>query len=698
MTTNNQVGHDNKQNVIYIYYHMKKLVLTLSTIALIAGCNVKQAEDVPAINRANFDESVALNDDFYQYATGGWQAANPLKPEFARYGTFDQLRETNEVRLNDLFADIAKSKNQPGTVDQKIADLYNMGLDSLRLNTEGVAPLKADIDMLMSVDNHQHLAYALATIHTCSSNPMFSTGVSADLLNSTMNVLYIDQAGLGMGNRDYYLDGENQALRDGYVQWLTKAFSMLGWEDSTAAAEKVLAFETKMAKAFRSNVQLRDVTANYTAMTKAELLAKYPDFNWNIYFGQMGIGEFDKVVVGQPEVIDAVIGLYNTEDIETVKTYLAASVIASAAGYVGDELYAAYFDFFGRQMSGQQEMRPRWKRAMALPNSLLSDAIGQVYVKKYFPESDKVRMTQMVENLQVALGQHIDALEWMSDETKAKAHEKLNTFTVKIGYPDKWKDYSTLTIDPKVSYWENIKRASAWYTADNLADLGKEVDRERWFMSPQTVNAYYNPTTNEICFPAAILQPPFYNSTADDAVNYGAIGVVIGHEMTHGFDDQGREFDKDGNMANWWTEADAAAFKARTDILVEQFNQIVILPAKDGQPALMADGALSLGENIADQGGLRVAYTALQNTFEANGEPEPTDGFTAAQRFYLSYATIWGQNIRDEEAARLTKVDVHSLGKNRVNATLRNVATFYEAFDITDGAMFLPEEERVVIW
>ena len=677
---------------------MKKLVLTFSTMALIASCNVKQAEDVPAIDRNNFDESVALNEDFYQYATGGWQAANPLKPEFARYGTFDKLRETNEVRLNDLFADIAKSKNKPGTVDQKIADLYNMGMDSLRLNTEGVAPLKADIDKLMSVDNLQNLAYALATIHTCAGNPLFSTGVGADLLNSNMNVLYIEQSGLGMGNRDYYLDAQNQALREGYVQWLTKAFSLVGWQDATAAAEKVLAFETKMAKSFRSNVQLRDVTANYTAMTKAELLTKYPDFNWDVYFSQMGIGEFDKAVVGQPEVIEAVIGLYNGEDLETVKTYLAASVIASAAAYVGDELYAANFDFFGRQMSGQQEMRPRWKRAMAVPNRLLSDAIGQVYVKKYFPESDKVRMTKMVENLQVALGQHIDALEWMSDETKAKAHEKLATFTVKIGYPDKWKDYSTLAIDPKVSYWENIKRASAWYTADNLADLGKEVDREKWFMSPQTVNAYYNPTTNEICFPAAILQPPFYNSSADDAVNYGAIGVVIGHEMTHGFDDQGREFDKDGNMANWWTEADAAAFKERTEVLVDQFNKIVILPAKDDQPALMADGALSLGENIADQGGLRVAYTTLQNTFKTAGEPEPIDGFTAAQRFYLSYATIWGQNIRDEEAARLTKVDVHSLGKNRVNATLRNIATFYEAFDIKDGAMFLPEEERVVIW
>ena len=679
-------------------HNMKKILLTLSTIVCMTGCNVKKAEVVPAIDRANFDESVALNDDFYQYATGGWQAANPLKPEFARYGTFDRLRESNEVRLNDLFADIAKSKHKVGTVDQKIADLYTMGMDSTRLNAQGVAPLKADVDMLMEVEQLSDLAIAVAMIHTSAGNPLFSTGVGADLLNSNINVLYVEQSGLGMGNRDYYLDAENQAKREGYVQWLTKAFTMIGWEDAAAKAEQVLAFETKMAEAFRSNVQLRDVAANYNPMSKADFLAKYPQFNWGAYFNEMGVGQFDSLVVGQPEVLEAVFGLYVSENIETVKAYLAASVVSSAAGYVGDELYAAHFDFFGRQMSGQQEMRPRWKRAMAVPNRLLSEAVGQIYVKKYFPESDKVRMTEMVKNLQVALGQHIDALEWMSDATKAKAHEKLNTFTVKIGYPDKWKDYSTLSVDPAVSYWENIKRASAWYTADNLSDLGKEVDRERWFMSPQTVNAYYNPTTNEICFPAAILQPPFYNSTADDAVNYGAIGVVIGHEMTHGFDDQGRQFDKDGNMNNWWTEEDAAAFKARTDILVEQFNKIVVLPAKDGQPAVMADGALSLGENIADQGGLRVAYTAFQNSLKDKGEPAPIDGFTAAQRFYLSYATIWGQNIRDEEAARLTKTDVHSLGKNRVNATLRNVQTFYDAFAITDGAMYLPEEERVVIW
>ena len=389
----------------------------------------------------------------------------------------------------------------------------------------------------------------------------------------------------------------------------------------------------------------------------------------------------------------------NDEPSANLIAYLEWHILNGASGELSDAFADESFDFYGRTLSGRKEQQPRWKRAVGVVNSVLGEAVGQMYVEKYFPAAAKERMLTLVKNLQVALGERIDAQEWMSDSTKAFAPEKLNTFRVKIGYPAKWKNYDSLIIDPKDSYAANCRRISEFMWDDVIARKhNKPVDVEEWYMTPQTVNAYYNPTTNEICFPAGILQYPFFDMEADDAFNYGAIGVVIGHEMTHGFDDQGREFDKDGNMANWWTEADAAAFKERTDILVDQFNQIVILPAKDGQPALMADGALSLGENIADQGGLRVAYTALQNTFEANGEPEPIDGFTAAQRFYFSYATIWGQNIRDEEAARLTKVDVHSLGKNRVNATLRNVATFYEAFDITDGAMFLPEEERVVIW
>ncbi len=676
---------------------MKQFVLLISTIALMASCTQPKPASVPAIDPSNFDESIAANEDFYQYATGGWQKKNPLKPEFARYGTFDVLRENNEVRINDLFAEMTKTSAEKGSVKQKIADLYTMGLDSVRLNAEALTPVMDDLAAIKAADGKQNLSALLARIHSQAGSPLFSTGVSADLMNSDVNALYVEQSGLGMGNRDYYLDAENADKREGYIEWLTRAFTLCGWENPAGAAASVLAFETKMAEAFRSNVELRDIAANYNPMTRADFVKRYDAIDWDTYFKGMGIGDFESLIVGQPATIDTVNALLKSEPADVITTYLAANYIASAAPYMNDDIYAAHFDFFGRKMSGLQEMRPRWKRAMGVPNGLLGEAVGEIYVSKYFPESDKQRMTQLVKNLQTALGQHIDALDWMSDATKAKAQEKLASFTVKIGYPDKWKDYSSLEIDPSVSYWENLKRASEWYTRDNTAKLGKKVDRDEWFMTPQTVNAYYNPTTNEICFPAAILQPPFYNPEADDAVNYGAIGVVIGHEMTHGFDDQGRQFDKEGNMNNWWTDEDAAAFKAKTEKLVEQFNAVEVLPAKDGQPAVFADGALSLGENIADQGGLRVAYTALRNSLAGN-EPEAKDGFSADQRFYLAYAALWGQNIRDEEAARLTKVDVHSLGKNRVNVTLRNLESFFKAFGIEDGAMFRPEAERIIIW
>ncbi|MDO4757773.1 MAG: M13 family metallopeptidase [Rikenellaceae bacterium] len=672
---------------------MKK-IFYFATILFMASC---ANNNTPAIDLTNFDTTVAPNEDFYQYATGGWQKKNPLKAEYARYGAFDVLRENNEIRINDLFSQMAEVKAEAGSVEQKISDLYKMGLDSVRLNEEGLKALEGDLAAIDAITDGASLAKTVAKIHFTTGNPLFAMYVTSDLMNSKMNTLYISQSGLGMGNRDYYLDEEHAAKREGYVAYLEKAFTLAGIENAKAEAETVFTFEKKMAERFRSNVELRDIFKAYNPMSKQEFVARYKNFDWEGYRTELGLGDFEQIIVEQPEVIDLVNELVKKEPLSTLKSYLKANLLGAAAGYVGDELYAASFDFFSRQMTGVEEMKPRWKRAMAVPNAILSEAVGEIYVAKYFPAEDKVRMTELVKNLQVALGQHIEALEWMSDETKAKAQEKLATFTVKIGYPDKWKDYTTLEIDPTMSYWENIKRASAWSTADNLARLGKEVDREEWFMSPQTVNAYYNPTTNEICFPAAILQPPFYNSTADDAVNYGAIGVVIGHEMTHGFDDQGRNFDKDGNMINWWTEADAAAFQKKADVLVEQFNKIEVLPATEESPAVMADGALSLGENIADQGGLRVAYTALQNAL-GEEKPAPIDGFTAEQRFYLAYATLWGQNIRDEEKARLTKVDVHSLGVNRVNATVKNLQSFYDAFGITEGKMFLPEEERVIIW
>ena len=664
-----------------------------------ASCQNNQPK-TPAIDLSNFDLSVAPNADFYQYATGGWQKNNPLKPEFSRYGSFDVLRENNEKRINALFQEMTKLEAAPGSVEQKISDLYKMGLDSVRLNAEGAAPLAADLQLVEGLADRSQLPEVLAKIHMALANPFFGIGVMADLMDSNVNTLYVGQSGISMGDRDYYVDPENAPIKEAYKNYLVRIFTLAGYDEAAAAqaAADALEVEDSLAEVFFSNVEQRDIPAQYNPMTRAEFAKAYDAIDWDVYFAGMGLPDADRMIVQHKRVMERVNEMFKSLPLDKIRHYLAAQIINGGASSLSDDFQTASFEFYGRTMSGQQEQKPRWKRAMSVPNGLLGEAVGEMYVAKYFPEKDKQRMMELVKNLQTSLSQHIAALDWMSDATKAKAQEKLSSFTVKIGYPDKWKDYSTLTIDPAKSYYENLRDASVWATKDNLEKYGKPVDREEWGMTPQTVNAYYNPTTNEICFPAAILQPPFYNPDADDAVNYGAIGVVIGHEMTHGFDDQGRQFDKDGNMNNWWTDEDAAAFQAKTDILVKQFGAIEVLPAKGDQPALHANGALCLGENIADQGGLRVAYTAYRNSLEGKEAPAPIDGFTDAQRFYLAYATLWAQNIRDEEIARLTKLDVHSLGKWRVNATLRNIQDFYDAFGITDGAMFMPEEERVIIW
>ena len=663
-----------------------------------ASCQNQPAR-VPAIDLTNLDPTAAPEVDFYQYATGGWQEKNPLKPEFSRYGSFDMLRENNEIRINELFSEMLDSKAAKGSVEQKIADLYRLGLDSTRLNAEGAAPIRPALDEIFAIADRRGLTEVIGKLHGSVANPFFGVGVQSDLMNSDMNALYISQSGLGMGTRDYYLDEENAAIREAYKEYLKKVFRLSGVaeEELAEAAEGVMRVETELARSQWSNVALRNVAARYNPMSREEFEKTYDAVDWATYYKAMGVGDFDRIIVATPSAVAGANEVLKNAPMADLRYYLASQYINSAASFLSDDFHDASFDFFGKTMTGTPEPRARWKRAMSVPNGTLSEAVGEIYVARYFPESDKERMTQLVRNLQTALGEHIDALEWMSDETKARAREKLAAFTVKIGYPDTWKDYSSLDIDPEKSYWENIVNANIWYTAENLGKLGKPVDKDEWHMSPQTVNAYYNPTTNEICFPAAILQPPFYNPDADDAVNYGAIGVVIGHEMTHGFDDQGRQFDKNGNMNNWWTEADSEAFKLKTDVLVKQFDAVEVLPARDGQPALHADGRLSLGENIADQGGLRVAYTALHNAIDTEAVA-PIDGFTPDQRFYLAYATLWAQSIRDEEIARLTKNDVHSLGVNRVNITLRNLQSFYDAFGITEGPMFLPAEERVVVW
>ena len=674
---------------------MKKgiLIMSVAIMAAATSCGTKSAgEKVPAIDLANLDPSISAKEDFYQYATGGWQKNHPLKPEYSRYGSFDVLRENNEIRLNELFQGLSSVKAEKGSVQQKISDLYAMGLDSTRLNAEGVNPVKPYLDALESVKDVESYVRAMADIELHGDGGCWGVYAESDMTDNSNTVLYITQSGLALGNRDYYLLAENAELREGYLNFLKKIFTLAGDEKAEQKAKDAFDFQMTIAEPSWSMIQQRDIEARYNPMTPEQLYKEYPALRFDAYLDAMGIPAQSKIVLEQPSYFKALNRILAKTNPRILRHNLQAQLLSGACGYISDDFTDASFDFFSAQMSGIKEQKPRWKRAMQAPNSILGEAVGEMYVAKYFPEKDKQKMLQIVKNIQKGLSEHVASLDWMSEQTKARAQEKLSSFIIKIGYPDKWKDYSTLEIDAQKSYYQNLREASLWSMRDNLSKLGRPVDKTEWGMTPQTVNAYYNPTTNEICFPAGILQPPFFNPNADDAVNYGAIGVVISHEMTHGFDDQGRLFDKDGNLNNWWTEEDAASFKAKADKLVAQFDAVQI------QDGLYANGSATLGEIIADQGGLRIAFTAMKNSFGGK-EPKPIDGFTAEQRFYLAYAILWGQNITPQECARLTLLDVHSLGRNRVNVSLRNLQDFFDAFDIKEGdKMFRPEEERVVIW
>ncbi len=660
--------------------------------AVAAGCAGGNREKVPAIDLSDLDTTCSPAKDFYQYTTGGWQKNNPLKPEYARFGSFDVLNENNEARLNDLFKSMTEMSPAKGTVEQKISDIYKMGLDSARLNAEGFAPVKKYLDEIYAVSDKDGLVKVIADLHNFGESAFFGASVTSDLMDSDAQILYLGQGGLGIGDRDYYTDPANAEIKEGYRHFLARVFELAGLPKAEAAANNALAVEDAIAECSWTSVQERDMEKLYNPMTTAELVAAYPGFDFKSYFAARNIPDQEKLNVCEPSFFEGFSKYFASADLDVLKDYVAGQLVQGACGAVSDDFYNASFDFFSTQMSGVTKQKPRWKRAMRVPNSILGEAVGKMYVEKYFPESSKKKMVKLVENLQKALGQHIDELDWMSDSTKAKAHEKLANFTVKVGYPDKWKDYSTLVVDPQLSYYENLRAASKWYVDDNMKELGKPTDKTEWGMTPQTVNAYYNPSTNEICFPAAILQPPFFNPDADEAVNYGAIGVVIGHEMSHGFDDQGRLFDKDGNMVNWWTEEDAAKFNAKAQVLVNQFDSVQVVPG------VMANGRLTLGENIGDHGGLSIAYTAMENAIKDH-RPGLIDGFTPEQRFYISYGIIWATNIRDAEKARLTKLDVHSLAVNRVNVSLRNFQTFFDAFGIKEGdPMYRPESERVHIW
>ena len=670
---------------------MKKFFIMLIPILGLAACSSPK-QQAPALDLTDLDTTVSPKVDFYQYATGGWRKKNPLKPEFSRYGSFDAIAENTQKQLNDLFAAMTEMKTEKGSVEQKISDLYKMGLDSVRRNNDGAAPILEGIAEIRAIDSKDALARKLGSLSKVGEGGFYGTGVEADLTDSNTQILYIGQGGLGMGDRDYYLDPANAELKAGYLAFLEKVFTLSGLKDASVLAAKALSVEDAMAAIFWEKERLRDMTAIYNPMSSDQFIANYPGLRMNLVFEEAGIPAQEKIVVEQPSYFEELSKYFESAPLEDLKAYLLGQYVSSACGALSDDFYTASWEFFSHQMAGAQEQRPRWKRAMSVPNGILGEAVGKMYVDRYFPASSKEKMVRLVENLRTSLGEHIDALDWMSDSTKVRAREKLASFTVKIGYPDKWKDYSTLDINPENSYYQNLQNASAWYVADNMSKLGKPTDKTEWGMSPQTVNAYYNPTTNEICFPAAILQKPFFDPSADEAVNYGGIGVVIGHEMSHGFDDQGSMFDKDGNMSNWWTAEDKAKFDAKGEALAAQFDQVEILPG------VMANGKYTLGENIGDHGGLSIDFTAMQNAIKGK-KVGLIDGFTPEQRFYLSYGAIWAQNITDQEKARLTKMDVHSLAENRVNVSIRNFQSFFDAFDIKEGdPMFRPEEERVHIW
>ena len=674
---------------------MKKMLLAMAI--MMAAVPGVQAQVTHGVNRADMDLSVKPGDDFYEYAGGGWMKANPLSkhPEYSSYGVFNVIAEENQNRLRDMFLELGKTEHKFGSVDQKVADLYKMAMDSDRLNREGAQPLMADLANIKAFKK-KDLTKFIADQHLSIGNPFFGAGVETDLKNSDMNVMWLSAGTSGLPDRDYYLntDADSKKIQQAYKDYLVKMFMLAGYskKEANRACKTIYDIEYKFAQAKMDRAEARDYTKLYNIRTVDQLQADYPAMNWKEYFNLIGTPQVEWVILTEPKVMAVANELMTKLTEQQMRDYMAGILIKSSANYLSDAFGETSFDFYGRTLSGSKERQPRWKRALGFPNSLLGEAVGEIYVNKYFAHGSKEKMMKLINELRKSLAAHIAGLTWMSEQTKINALVKLNAFTVKIGYPDKWRDYSGLQVDPSKSLYDNIKAASLYETRRNLDKMGKPVDKDEWGMTPQTVNAYYNPTTNEICFPAAILQPPFFDVEADDATNFGAIGVVIGHEMTHGFDDQGRMFDQYGNMTDWWTEEDSKQFQAAAEKLAEQFDQIIVV--KDQH----ANGHLTLGENIADQGGLRIAYDAFRTTQQFR-DGKKIDGFTPAQRFYLSYGRIWADNMTEEAIFQQTKSDPHSIGRYRVNATLRNIDTFFDAFGIKAGEkMWLDPADRAIIW
>ena len=651
------------------------------------------------LNKADMNTSVKAGDDFYEYACGGWMKANPLPAAYSRFGSFDRLAEDNNERVNGILKELQEGTYKQGTIEQKLSDYYKLAMDSTRREQDGIQPVMSLIKKLEAAKTVQQLFDVQLEMAKFGDSEFYSAGMGADEKNASQNILGVNQGGLTLGQKDYYLETDEATtkIREAYKKHIARMFQLFGFSKSQATKkmQNVFKLELALAKVSKSRTELRDPQANYNKMTLQEFNTKYPNLKLEQVMNAQGLQSkyMQELVVGQPAFMEGTNALLAKIKPAEYRDYMEWGVIVSAASYLNDEVREANFDFFGRTMSGRKEDHPLWRRATSQVQSAMGQALGRIYVDKYFPEAAKTRMLKLVKNLQIALGERIAAQDWMDDSTKVNALLKLNTFYVKVGFPDKWIDMTKLQIDAKKSYYENhMACLKFWndYYIDHTA--GKPVDIEDWYMTPQTVNAYYNPTTNEICFPAGILQVPFFDMTADDAFNYGAIGVVIGHEMTHGFDDQGRQYDKDGNMHDWWKESDGKNFTNRTDKYADFFSAIDVLPD------LKANGRLTLGENLADHGGLMVAYAAFKNATKNNPLPV-IDGLTADQRFFLAYAGVWAGNITEAEIRNRTKSDPHSLGRWRVNGALPHIDAWYDAFGIKEGdKMYIPKEKRLQLW
>ena len=651
------------------------------------------------LNPADMNTSVKAGDDFYEYACGGWMKANPLPPAYSRFGSFDRLGEDNNKRINDILKELGSNTYTQGTIEQKLSDYYKLAMDSARREQEGIQPVMPVIKKMEAAKTMKQLFDVQLELAKYGDSEFYNAGMGADEKNASQNILSVNQGGLTLGQKDYYLETDEATtkIREAYKKHIVRMFQLFGFSkgQATKKMQNVFRLELELAKVSKSRTELRDPQANYNKMTLTEFNTKYPNLKLEQVMNAQGLQSkyMQELVVGQPRFMEGTNALLAKMKPAEYRDYMEWGYIVGAASYLNDEVREANFDFFGKTMSGRKEDHPLWRRATSQVQSAMGQALGRIYVQKYFPAASKERMLKLVKNLQIALGERIAAQDWMDDSTKVNALLKLSTFYVKVGYPDKWIDMTKLTIDPKKSFYENHEAClKFWndYYIDHTA--GKPVDIDDWYMTPQTVNAYYNPTTNEICFPAGILQVPFFDMTADDAFNYGAIGVVIGHEMTHGFDDQGRQFDKDGNMHDWWKASDGKNFTERTDKYADFFSAINVLPD------LKANGRLTLGENLADHGGLQVAYAAFKNATK-NQQLPVINGLTPDQRFFLAYAGVWAGNITEAEIRNRTKSDPHALGRWRVNGALPHIEAWYEAFGIKEGdKMFIPKEKRLQLW